>query len=106
MVYLPEKFETSSAGLRRSLEPRQSLERGGLWRLDEILPAAVDDLLSCLEGTPAAAGVVEFAFAAGSAGADELPGRWRSPWNAAPMLNGSSLESQESATIGGPVSIF
>lgn len=96
MVYLPERFEVSSPG------PREPLERGGLWRLDEILPAAVEDLLSSWEGTSAADGMAEFA----AAQAEKLPGRSRSPWIATPTLNPSPLESHESAAIGGAVSIF
>jgi len=111
MVYLPEKFEVSSAGPHMSLEPRRSLERGGLergglWRLDEILPAAVDDLLSTLEATLAADGTAELATAQRAAEAAEPPGRPQSPWIAAPMLNRSPLELHESATIGDAVSVF
>jgi len=111
MVYLLEKFEVSSVWPSMSQEHQQSLERGGLerggvWRLDEILPAAVDDLMSACGGIAAASGVAALDSAQRAVQGDELPRRSRSPWIAAPMLDVGLLESPASATIGSEISVF
>jgi hypothetical protein len=113
MVYLVEKFDKSSVGNGPLVEPCRSLERGGLvrgglWRLDEILPAAVDDLLTSLvAGSGADAdGVAEFAEADDGRQVADLPGRSQTPCPVVPMLSPISADSHESSNLGGAVSVF
>jgi hypothetical protein len=114
MVYLHEKLDVSAfgpsepparGGLERGAE-LGGLQRGGLWRLDEILPAAMDDLLSAWGGIAAASGVVERDGSQRAVQGDESAGHSRSPWIAAPMLEVGPLESPVSATIDGGISVF
>lgn len=112
MVYLVEKFVELSAGNRASLEPCRSLERGGLvrgglWRLDEILPAAVDGLLSTLVAVSGAGeDVAEFTEADDGPRVADAPGRTLLPCPVVPMLSPISADSHESSTFAGAVSVF
>ena len=110
MVYQLAKFEESPSGARLRQEPRssrepsRSLQRGGLWRIDEILPAAVDDLLSSFAGGSAAGGMAERADVA--AAVTDLPGGPQPSWSEAAVLNPIVVGSHDSASIGGAVSVF
>lgn len=104
MVYLVAKFDEPTGGCSTSLEPCRSRDRGGLWRLDEILPAAVEDLLSSLVGDSAVGGMVEHANVA--AAVTDLPGGPQPSWSDAAVLNPIVVGSHDSASFGGGVGVF